>query len=190
MELNVWTSSTATKAVRDESTGKWSVTVKRGDSAERIFNVDHVIFALGLGGGAPKIPNIPGQVSISIALKVLFGETILMSRYARRSSKAKFCIRPHTALPAIIWGRRCSSLGLAHRVCTVGFRPLQRCTADHGFHCVIAHDIAADYADHGVGMYPRCEVDGNTENMTSAQMSRFSSAVRRILCQQKKECQG
>ncbi|KAI0791868.1 hypothetical protein C8Q75DRAFT_876016 [Abortiporus biennis] len=62
LELNVWTSAVATKAYRDEATNKWVVTVKRGENGtERVFNVDHVIFALGIGAGAPNIPNIPGK---------------------------------------------------------------------------------------------------------------------------------
>lgn len=61
MELNVWTSSTAVQAARDERTGKWNVLVKRDDSGERQFHVDHVVFALGWGG-KPSIPKIPGQV--------------------------------------------------------------------------------------------------------------------------------
>lgn len=62
MELNVWTSAMATHAQQDKISGKWHVTVKRGDGSERIFHVDHVVFALGLGGSAPNIPNIPGRV--------------------------------------------------------------------------------------------------------------------------------
>lgn len=73
LELNIWTSSTVTKAVRDENTGKWAVTVKKADGAERVFHVDHVVFALGLGAGNPKIPDIPGKVSITF-------EIILWSR--------------------------------------------------------------------------------------------------------------
>lgn len=61
MELNVWLSSTATSAKRNPETGKWDVTVKRGDGSERQFHVDHVIMALGLGGGKPNIPDIPGR---------------------------------------------------------------------------------------------------------------------------------
>ncbi|EMD41360.1 hypothetical protein CERSUDRAFT_79019 [Gelatoporia subvermispora B] len=60
MELNVWTSSTVTHAEQDENL-KWHVTVKRADGSERKFVVDHVVFALGLGAGQPKVPKIPGQ---------------------------------------------------------------------------------------------------------------------------------
>lgn len=67
LELNVWTSTTATHAARDDKTGKWAVTVKKADGSERIFNVDHVVFAIGLGAGVPKMLNIPGQVSASLS---------------------------------------------------------------------------------------------------------------------------
>lgn len=66
LELNVWTSSVATHAEKDPLSGKWLVTVKRGDGSERIFRVDHLVFALGLGGGSPNIPDIPGRVCDSV----------------------------------------------------------------------------------------------------------------------------
>ena len=62
LELDFWTSSTVTKAKRDEASGKWAVTVKKADGSERVFNVDHLVFAIGLGGGIPNIPDIPGRV--------------------------------------------------------------------------------------------------------------------------------
>ncbi|KAI0917747.1 hypothetical protein AcV7_007077 [Taiwanofungus camphoratus] len=60
MELNVWTSTTATHAEKDEN-DKWTVTVQRSDGTERTFHVDHVIMALGFGGGVPRIPDFPGK---------------------------------------------------------------------------------------------------------------------------------
>ncbi|TCD67474.1 hypothetical protein EIP91_012335 [Steccherinum ochraceum] len=62
MELNVWTSTKLTNAARDDKTGKWRATlqnVKTGE--ERTFEVDHVVFALGLAAGRPYFPTIPGQ---------------------------------------------------------------------------------------------------------------------------------
>ncbi|THG94114.1 hypothetical protein EW026_g7289 [Hermanssonia centrifuga] len=106
LELNVWTSSTVTNATHNEETGKWAVTVKREDGSERIFQVDHVVFALGLGGGAPKVPDIPGKEE--------FQGQILHST-AHRSAK------DHLGKKVVIVGA-----------------------------CTSAHDIAADYADHGV----------------------------------------
>ncbi|KAJ3559302.1 hypothetical protein NM688_g425 [Phlebia brevispora] len=106
LELNIWTSSTVTKAVRNEETGKWAVTVKKADGSERVFNVDHVVFALGLGGGAPLIPKIPGQEGFQ-------GQVL--------HSTAHHAARDH----------------LGKKVFIVGA-------------CTSAHDIASDYAEHGV----------------------------------------
>ena len=64
MELDVWTSSIATQAAVNPTTGKWDVLVKRDDGRERLFHVDHVVFALGLGAGKPNIPDIPGRVRV------------------------------------------------------------------------------------------------------------------------------
>jgi cation diffusion facilitator CzcD-associated flavoprotein CzcO len=61
-ELNVWTSSTVTSASRDAQ-NKWNVTVKRIDGSERVFKVNHLVFATGLGGGEPNMPSYPGMVS-------------------------------------------------------------------------------------------------------------------------------
>lgn len=61
MELDIWLSSTVSSAKQNPSTGKWDVTVKRGDGTERLFHVDHVVIALGLGAGKPNVPEIPGR---------------------------------------------------------------------------------------------------------------------------------
>ncbi|KAF9448562.1 FAD/NAD(P)-binding domain-containing protein [Macrolepiota fuliginosa MF-IS2] len=65
MELNVWTSSTVTKATQDSTTGYWEVTVQtNSDIAKirtRIFNVKHLIFALGFSGGRGYVPHYPGM---------------------------------------------------------------------------------------------------------------------------------
>ncbi|KAI0344326.1 FAD/NAD(P)-binding domain-containing protein [Trametopsis cervina] len=61
MELNIWNSSTVTKASKSADTGKWDVTVRRADGSERVFHVDHLIFALGLGAGKPYMPDVPGR---------------------------------------------------------------------------------------------------------------------------------
>ncbi|KAF9813360.1 hypothetical protein IEO21_05652 [Rhodonia placenta] len=60
MELNVWTSTTATR-VEQTKDGKWVVAVRKADGTERVFHIDHVILALGLGGGVPHIPTLPNQ---------------------------------------------------------------------------------------------------------------------------------
>ncbi|THG93043.1 hypothetical protein EW026_g8077 [Hermanssonia centrifuga] len=90
MEIDYWTSATVTHA-RQEENGKWAVTVRRNDK-DRVFHVDHVVFAIGVGGGTPNMPTIPGMKATDHAGK---------------------------------------------KVVVVGA-------------CTSAHDIAADYADHGV----------------------------------------
>lgn len=72
MELNVWTSTNAqsisrSKVRKSPKTGEfqWDVTVKRDDGTERVFHVDHVVFAMGLGAGTPYIPDVPNNVSVT-----------------------------------------------------------------------------------------------------------------------------
>lgn len=65
LELNVWTSTTVTKAIQDTNTFKWNVTISR-DGKERSLVVKHIIFATGIGSDVPRFPEIPGKVSISI----------------------------------------------------------------------------------------------------------------------------
>ncbi|KAI0344328.1 FAD/NAD(P)-binding domain-containing protein [Trametopsis cervina] len=106
MELNVWTSTTVTKASKSAETGKWDVTVKRADGTERIFHVDHVVFALGLGSGRPNMPTIAGREEFQ-------GEVLHSTEH-------------HSA-----------KNHLGKKVVVVGGG-------------VSAHDVASDYADHGV----------------------------------------
>ncbi|EPQ61348.1 flavin-containing monooxygenase, partial [Gloeophyllum trabeum ATCC 11539] len=62
LELNVWTSSEVVRAEQDDSTKKWTVTINRLDSGDkRVFIVDHLICALGIGGGKPRMPIYPGM---------------------------------------------------------------------------------------------------------------------------------
>ncbi|KAI0638753.1 FAD/NAD-P-binding domain-containing protein [Trametes polyzona] len=60
MELNVWTSSTVTKADQDAN-GEWNVTVEKPDGSTRVFHVKHLVFAIGLGGNNPNFPTFPGR---------------------------------------------------------------------------------------------------------------------------------
>lgn len=62
MEVDFWTEAKVLDAKRQEN-GKWAVTVQRGGK-NRVFHVDHVIFAIGVGGGTPNMPKIPGAVGI------------------------------------------------------------------------------------------------------------------------------
>jgi putative flavoprotein involved in K+ transport len=58
MELNYWGSTTAKKAVHDEATGEWAVTVER-DGREIVLRPKQLVFALGVSGYA-NVPKIPG----------------------------------------------------------------------------------------------------------------------------------
>ncbi|EIW65341.1 FAD/NAD-P-binding domain-containing protein [Trametes versicolor FP-101664 SS1] len=60
LELNVWTSSTVTKAEQDAN-NEWNVTVEKADGTTRVFHVKHLISAIGLGGNNPNIPEFPGR---------------------------------------------------------------------------------------------------------------------------------
>lgn len=62
MELNIWTNTKVLNA-KQEANGKWAVTVERGDKT-RVVHVDHVVFAIGVGGGTPNMPKYPGMVSL------------------------------------------------------------------------------------------------------------------------------
>lgn len=62
LDLNVWTSARV-RAVEPSTRGKrWTVKIVCGDGSERQFNVKHVVFATGLFGGAPKLPDVPHRV--------------------------------------------------------------------------------------------------------------------------------
>ncbi|CCM06437.1 uncharacterized protein FIBRA_08699 [Fibroporia radiculosa] len=104
MELNVWTSATVIHA--EPKGGKWKVVVRKGDGTERIFHPDHVIMAVGFGGGVPKVPKIPGQEG--------FQGQVLHSTQHKSA-------RDHVGQKVLVVGA-----------------------------CTSAHDIAADYVDHGV----------------------------------------
>ncbi|KZT68497.1 FAD/NAD(P)-binding domain-containing protein [Daedalea quercina L-15889] len=105
MELNVWTNSSA-ESVRLLDNGKYEVVVKKPDGTIRTFHVDHVIMALGLGGGVPKVPYIPGVEEFK-------GQTLHSTQHKSA--------RDHLGKKVVIIGA-----------------------------CTSAHDIAADYVEHGV----------------------------------------
>ncbi|SOD74659.1 catio diffusion facilitator CzcD-associated flavoprotein CzcO [Jatrophihabitans sp. GAS493] len=60
MELNVWAGTEFVGAERDESAGVWTATVRRGDGAERVFTVPHIVFATGGHSGVPYVPEVTG----------------------------------------------------------------------------------------------------------------------------------
>jgi cation diffusion facilitator CzcD-associated flavoprotein CzcO len=62
LELDVWTSSTVTRASQDPETKKWTVEIERANAEPRTFVVNHLVFAIGFAGGTYKTPQIPGAV--------------------------------------------------------------------------------------------------------------------------------
>ena len=67
LELNVWTSSTVASVSQDRATKMWTIVIRRGnkdgtDTEDRTFEVPHLVFALGWGGGTPYKPTYPGMV--------------------------------------------------------------------------------------------------------------------------------
>jgi cation diffusion facilitator CzcD-associated flavoprotein CzcO len=65
LELDVWTSSKVTRASQDPETKKWTVEIERENSDPQTLVVNHLVFALGFGGGTPNMPQYPGAVCIS-----------------------------------------------------------------------------------------------------------------------------
>ena len=58
----MWTSSTVTWASQDPETKKWTVQIERANAETRSFVVNHLVFAVGFGGGTHNVPQIPGAV--------------------------------------------------------------------------------------------------------------------------------
>ncbi|KIK03022.1 hypothetical protein K443DRAFT_677178 [Laccaria amethystina LaAM-08-1] len=81
LELNVWTSSTVTKATRDEETKLWNVVVRQSNGQDRVFKVKHVVFALGFKGGEGYVPSIPGMESFA-------GQILHSSQHKRATDHA------------------------------------------------------------------------------------------------------
>ncbi|KAI6046382.1 FAD/NAD(P)-binding domain-containing protein [Pisolithus marmoratus] len=61
LELDVWTSTRVTSVEPGTKSKKWTVKVVRGNGRERLFEVNHVVFALGFSSDTIRMPNIPGQ---------------------------------------------------------------------------------------------------------------------------------
>jgi cation diffusion facilitator CzcD-associated flavoprotein CzcO len=60
LELNVWTATEIVSAERDEGEQCWHVALRRGDGTERTMRVPHLVAAMGVSGGMPKRPALPG----------------------------------------------------------------------------------------------------------------------------------
>ncbi|KAG5721450.1 Flavin-containing monooxygenase YUCCA4 [Termitomyces sp. T112] len=75
LELPVWTSSIVQSAVQLDN-NKWSVRIRTHDGTLRIFVVNHLVFATGIGDGNPNIPDIQN-------LDLYTGITLHSSQYKR-----------------------------------------------------------------------------------------------------------
>lgn len=64
MELNVWTSTEVQKLERNDETDEWIVTVTKSDGSKRVMRPKYVVFAFGIAGNRPNMPQIPGMVRI------------------------------------------------------------------------------------------------------------------------------
>ena len=64
LELDVWTSSKVTHASQDPETKRWTVEIERENSGLQKLVVNHVVFAVGLGGGVPNMPQYTGAVCV------------------------------------------------------------------------------------------------------------------------------
>jgi cation diffusion facilitator CzcD-associated flavoprotein CzcO len=60
LDLDVWTSTSFQGAERDEATGTWSATVRRGDGTTRVLRSQHIVLATGGIGGKLAVPDLPG----------------------------------------------------------------------------------------------------------------------------------
>ena len=78
LELDVWTSSTVTRASQDPETKKWTVEIERANAEPRSFVVNHLVFAIGFAGGTYKTPQVPGAVGVHAMLNN-FARTLLNS---------------------------------------------------------------------------------------------------------------
>lgn len=63
LNLNVWTSSTVSNATQ-RSDNSWDVTVEREDGFTRQLNVEHIVFATGIGDDQGSTPTYAGMVSL------------------------------------------------------------------------------------------------------------------------------
>jgi len=102
----VWTSSTVTRASQDPETQKWTVEIERANAGSRSLVVNHLVFAVGFGGGTPNVPQIPGAVGANILHTISY--SVQRSALFRKSSRARSFTLAITREPKITRGRRWS----------------------------------------------------------------------------------
>ncbi len=64
MELNFWTSTEFLGGSYDDTTGRWTVRLRRGDGTTREMHPHHVVMATGVSG-IPSLPDIPTLTNFS-----------------------------------------------------------------------------------------------------------------------------
>lgn len=146
MELDVWTSSKVTHASQDPETKKWTVEIERENSDSRKIVVNHVVFAVGLGGGVPNMPQYTGAVcarshqSSSVLSYIKHIGGFQRNDFTRRTLHKGKRLRGEK-------GRRCRRLYIWQVLIS------QKWIHFHSTK-TIGHDIAKDLHDHGVGAPP------------------------------------
>ena len=103
LELDVWTSSTVTRASQDPETKKWTVEIERSNAETRSFVVNHLVFAVGFGGGTHNVPQIPGAVCADTKHAVMPSNLSI-----RKNSRVQLCILAITRRPKTMRERRWS----------------------------------------------------------------------------------
>ena len=59
-ELNVWTGTELVASAFDDRARVWRLTLRRADGTERTLETRQLVAAMGISGGRPKKPRIPG----------------------------------------------------------------------------------------------------------------------------------
>jgi cation diffusion facilitator CzcD-associated flavoprotein CzcO len=72
LELDVWISAKVTQAKWNDKTKSWHAEIVRQGKDTRHFDVKHLVFATGFGGGIPVIPDIPEKVHFSLFREFFF----------------------------------------------------------------------------------------------------------------------
>jgi cation diffusion facilitator CzcD-associated flavoprotein CzcO len=103
LELDVWTSSTVTRASQDPKTKKWTVEIERVNAEICSFVVNHLVFAVGFGGGTHNVPQIPGEVCADTKYVIMSSNLSV-----RKNSRVRLCILVITRRPKTTRGKRWS----------------------------------------------------------------------------------
>ncbi len=61
LNLNFWTNTALKGAKYDDVTRTWTASLRLADGSERTMKCRHLVLAIGVSGGLPYIPRLPGQ---------------------------------------------------------------------------------------------------------------------------------